>query len=620
MAKQLVNPLERHVEKAVVGLAAILLLGVIARYLVTTPNQIELGGETVTPRTIDAKVAQKAREALIVIRNARPTVEQPEPLVAEFVSWLEPLKPGKLAAGPAIGPDVPLIDPPITRVGQASLVQVVRPAKPGVTYGRSTLIVSTNAGDRHRPRNWATVSAVFDVKTQRDLQRHAYGAARSEIIIGPAQLQKRTQRPDGTWSDDDWEFADSWPTGPDLGVPTIVVVDGSDGPAVSADDHKALTQFHTKVKRKAFRRDVLRPMFAPTANGTNWSFPVITSYRDVMNQDDELLNPTDPPSKNPDDLYGLSGQTSRRAVTRDLTPQEEIAEWLAEAERLIESSKKNLVINEAILAQNLAVDVILSSAATARDKAEARDLQTRAQQAENDITRDIKRGRTAFELRQKSEGRDVKREPLPIQQVWTHDANEGSLLSGATYQHRVRFQLFNQFAGEPRKFDNPDHAEQVYLAGEWSEPSDPIRFEATSLYFVTYDERSKERIGVEFFRWFEGVWVKSRREKFGVGDSLRTKQRTQAPSPTDPTKADNALVDFYEELTVVDIDFDRPLRERTGGPRAPGASFSRTKLGCAVVFMDPQGNLHERFVALDKADPRRREAAGKVWTPPRRTP
>ncbi|MCH7632724.1 MAG: hypothetical protein IIB59_05885, partial [Planctomycetes bacterium] len=66
MAKQLVNPLERHVEKAVVGLAALLLLGVIARYLVTTPNQIELGGETVTPRTIDAKVAQKAREALIV--------------------------------------------------------------------------------------------------------------------------------------------------------------------------------------------------------------------------------------------------------------------------------------------------------------------------------------------------------------------------------------------------------------------------------------------------------------------------------------------------------------------------------------------------------------------------
>ena len=101
---------------------------------------------------------------------------------------------------------------------------------------------------------------------------------------------------------------------------------------------------------------------------------------------------------------------------------------------------------------------------------------------------------------------------------------------------------------------------------------------------------------------------------------MRKKQRTKAPSTTDPTKADNALVEFYEELTVVDIDFDRPLRERTGGPRAPGASFSRTKLGCAVVFMDPQGNLHERFVALDKADPRRREAAGKVWTPPRRAP
>ena len=43
MAKQLVNPIERHIEKAIVGVAGLVLLGAIARYLVTSPNQIDLG-------------------------------------------------------------------------------------------------------------------------------------------------------------------------------------------------------------------------------------------------------------------------------------------------------------------------------------------------------------------------------------------------------------------------------------------------------------------------------------------------------------------------------------------------------------------------------------------------
>ena len=40
MAKQLVNPLERHVEKAVVGVAGVILIGVIAQYVVSSPNRL----------------------------------------------------------------------------------------------------------------------------------------------------------------------------------------------------------------------------------------------------------------------------------------------------------------------------------------------------------------------------------------------------------------------------------------------------------------------------------------------------------------------------------------------------------------------------------------------------
>ena len=72
MAKQLVNPIERHVEKAVLGLTGLALAAVIALYLVTSPNQIELGQEKVSPSTIDGKVAKKAADVVGRIRAADP--------------------------------------------------------------------------------------------------------------------------------------------------------------------------------------------------------------------------------------------------------------------------------------------------------------------------------------------------------------------------------------------------------------------------------------------------------------------------------------------------------------------------------------------------------------------
>ena len=72
MAKQLVGPVERHVEKAIVAIAGVVLIAVIAKYLVTSPNQLELGGEMGDPSTIDRKVADKAAEVRARIQDHRP--------------------------------------------------------------------------------------------------------------------------------------------------------------------------------------------------------------------------------------------------------------------------------------------------------------------------------------------------------------------------------------------------------------------------------------------------------------------------------------------------------------------------------------------------------------------
>ena len=53
MAKQMINPVERHFEKGVLGAAVLMLIGIIALYLISSPNQLEIDGQKATPSTID---------------------------------------------------------------------------------------------------------------------------------------------------------------------------------------------------------------------------------------------------------------------------------------------------------------------------------------------------------------------------------------------------------------------------------------------------------------------------------------------------------------------------------------------------------------------------------------
>src|SRR5262245_40492580 len=110
MAKQLVNPIERHAEKAVLALAGLALVYVIARYVVTTPNSLELAGERVTPSTIDQKVAQKAADAVARLRAAPPKTSIPEPLHTAFEAAVAPADFPALPGVVALAPEVPLVD------------------------------------------------------------------------------------------------------------------------------------------------------------------------------------------------------------------------------------------------------------------------------------------------------------------------------------------------------------------------------------------------------------------------------------------------------------------------------------------------------------------------------
>ncbi len=620
MAKQLVNPLERHVEKAVLGLTGLALVAVIALYLVTSPNQIELGQEKVSPSTIDGKVAQKATDVVARLRSAQPKTTTPPPLFDDFARSLQPLGWTPLSAAVAMGPEVPIVDPVGAIIGQAGLVRINRPAKPTTTHGRSTIADSSGGQSRSVPVDWVTVSALFEVKAQTELQRLEYGATRDEVIFASPEIQRRARRPDGSWSDEDWKDVKCWPTAVVPRAPGITLFSAEGKVLADKDELKALDKFAADLQHPKMQLDVLRPLPPEMARPTHWVLPVITSYRDVIKADEEYLNPNEPPPADPVDRYGVSGEAVKKKETAELTPAEQRTRKLQDGQRLLDSARQNKSENDATEAGNRAVEILNDRDATAADKTKAERLKAEADQAKRDIIREALAGKAPTPSTGPHTGPPAKkRERLPTQQIWAHDAGVGSIVNGETYQYRLRFRIYNRLAGLPEKFNKPEDAATVILASEWSDPSDPVWIEPSTKFFVTSDNKKDEEIGVEFFQWFGGVWVKpERRIKGTVGAPLRDKQRVPAPALEDPNKVDRPEVEFVADATPVDIDFDRAFRERKGGTTpTKGVKFAPPSPSCSAVFVDSHGRLFERFESLDKIHPDKKDMTSRLWVPPK---
>lgn len=605
MAKQLVGPVERHVEKIVAGVAGLCLIGVLALYLVSSPNKvvIDQGSPPVAPSGIDSLLAQKSNQVAQQIRTARGAVEAPEPVADKFASLLDPFKGEKLGAplarGAQLNPAVPIIDPPSVIEGSAKLVEVYALPKPEVYSGRSTVVAGNDVG----ATNWVTVASKFEVKKQIEAQGLAYGETRKKLIYASVDLQRRSQRPDGSWSDDDWEDVVPFPAFELPNVPELTLEGEGKKVSVPKEGLDALQRMHDFIADPGRQQMILRPLFVEVLNGDRWALPKQSTLQQLMIFDDEIRSP-EFVSETLEDRYGLtSGQVV--APTESLGGNE-IKAALQEGQRRLAKANTD---QECIEIYNIGSAILTNPAASKEDKDKALKLQKDAEQRQNDLRR---RGGGSGP----SGPVQPKRTPSAQQVVWAHDAGLESLPSGRTMQYRIRMTLLNLLAGEPLLLRNKEDATQVFVHGPWSEPSDAIEIPATERYFITACDERRQEINVEMFRWFDGVWVKNR-SKFGIGQPLSVTLRTPVPGLDDPTKADNALVDFAANAAVLDIDFKRSIRESKKGSGKGGVKFAATVTDCAVVLMDKDGQLVERLVAIDKNHPDKDYYNSIVWKPSR---
>ncbi len=615
MAKQLVNPFERHLEKGILAIAGLVLIGAIARYGVSTPNRAELSGETVTPATVDERVRAKAETIRERVRSAKADVKPPDPLVEDFVRGMAALRTKPLPLVAPLGADVPLVDRGGPKVGQLALVTVLTPPKPAISAGRSVFRLGAN--EQVTPANWVSVSTTVNLKQQAEVQKKIYGSAKAEVAYGPFELQRRERRADGRWSDEDWAPLAPWPGGGGgPNPPVIVLTKVGEKYTVPKELEKTVQTFYESLSKPETQLGVFRPLLPEIPYEPRWHFPILTTYQDVLKQDDEFLFSGQPPSEILTDRYG-----GKQAGPVADDPAKRVARQLKDLQARLDQANKDLSADQATLVYNESIDLSKDTEATESERQQAKKISAAADQSIKDIQRkkQLGGGIPVAPPGPAGQGGPPKpaREKSPVQQIWIHDAKPGSVVGGATYQYRIRARLFNRLAGDPFKFADPKSAAVVYVPSEWSEPSDPVTIAPTVEFFVTGEDEKTDEIKAEVYQWYDGVWLQSKTIKAGVGDVIAGTSKEPAPGISDRSTTETANVDFDAQVQVVDIDFKRSYRERKKGAGKTGVKIGAASEVPAMVYMGADGELHERLVPTDRTHPAKKAATDRLYKPAR---
>lgn len=612
MAKQLVGPLERNVEKLILGVVGLALLAAIALFLATSPNKIEIDGEMVGPGQIATKVYDKAEDIRGRISRARPDEEELtfEPLVDDFEEQIAAIdKAGVKEVMPSVvrfSPTVPIVDKAEKTTQDRTLVEVVPFQDPVATIGRSKFtFIDDNGQDRYVESNWATVSAIFDVRSQTEKQQLEYGPKRRDVIFMPAQLQRRKMRTNGNWSDEDWEMVEAWPSETGYGkVPGVKLVRNQDQDwEAPRDTFKIIDSFYEKLRDPVIQLNVIRPLMPDVFLGDAWKLPIITVERDVLLQDMWYLyfGQDDAPDS-PENRYR---EVQRAAAGAGQEEQQTPEELINESKKWLRTARETCDLQAAIKAYNRALTAERHPNASRLEKGQAANLKRDANNVQDDIERGVCVPRGQGVVQEK------KKEAPALQQFWVHDAKPGSIQPGQTYQYRMRPRIFNRLAAQPTMFSDPKLAETVIINGPWSTPTAPLSFPDDKFYYVIGADSRDNEVKLEFYRWFDGEWVKTR-PSLQLGKPLYDEDRVELPNPNNPDEIDRPEVPFDMRGTIVDLDHKRDMKVRNQDRRG-NVTFEPGPEDCVVVILDENGRLHERSVTADKNDPGRSFNNGRVF-------
>ncbi len=584
MAKQTVSTIERHVEKPVLGVAALVLLAMAYLYGLRTPYTVELDGEAVSAAEFYRRVAQAADNVVGRMKQASAdNLEPPKLPIAARSAKVPTDMPVTFAP---LQPSVPEIER-VRLAGKLRLIQPPAPTPPLVTTGRAytrlppepdtgasveTIGSGATVPDTvlSRDHSWVTVFSSFDRARVRDeYVQAAYGPEAQTVLVAEVQLQRQRLLPSGAWPEEPEPvraFAKqmidprnrSVPVTPDPEDPTQFLV--------AEEYQRIIDEVRQTLNSTAGQSLILRPAFQKyLPQPLDWTAPESLPPFGLDPMDFGAIMPdlqaeTAARTRKPGEPGGRPGRAGRQQAADDLRAADEAfrRQDYLEVNRLLEA-------------------VLANPDATAADQDRANRLL------------DELRGRIDQAQRLAAEQRSATFQELlgpEKDMIWAIDL---TVVPGQTYRYRLRLMLFNNYAGKVARLETPQDAGTLLIAGEWSAWSDPITVRPTQYLWFTGVGAAPDIARVELREWTQGTWRQGAGE-VQVGRPVVVKPRSGA--------------DLVYDGVVLAIDPARPYRERTEGAAGANVKYSDPKTSPALILMKADGQTEERLALADAAERR----------------
>ncbi len=569
MARKSVGFVDQHIEKVVLAVCALALLGIAGWYFAGDPYGAD-------PQKVFNNARDASEQTRIAVQNARP----PDPSSSNATkSDDDPLKElGRWFGASADGlTQIARIDPrpprlqrfptPLLPVAETAdqdrhgLAKMVAPGVPVVTSGTTTLDIPAPMSLRRlargsepksvepSKRSWVSVAAQVDLADQtRNFLAAGYKPGELALLVTGVQLQRKAVGEAGA----DWEFVSTFTPYEPLRKPQLIFPDGKRIDPASAD---AKDRFVRDIQRRSedtSAQDVIARTPMPLATEGEKGDPIISPPI-----------PIDPPSLDEADTSTDPKDAERSATQLAKT-------WLSAAEKALQG-KRPFNSPDADAARMLA-------AAAAAKRNAASDVRDKARSLlSNQVAAALKKiGRPP----PASDPRD----PQKLMPLIAHDL---AVVPGRTYIYRMRYEVYNVFAGNTDIMKNMDDAGKLTIFSAWSPASRPVEVKSDTYFYLTRvgdADRKQNRVQVTVFKISSRGQVDKRTDTVQVGDVIGRKG----------TRAQRA--DFTTDMVCVDIAF-----ENRGG-----------RSDAVMVYVDSKdGSLWERRYSSDRDDKRYRDLKTK---------